>query len=475
MFLVMVAATASATDVLWVGDVPPNAADLAARIGADPEPLSIGALRAAVHQLTEADAAAIDGLERALETARPLEAQLDGELSILALLEDAVAKVTILRNESDASTLFRTLAYQGFAANRFYGGELSSDPDAAPWRASIPIGEVERPWLDAVAVAPGREASAYDIAEAPQRVAFNQLRGRILEVAPAVVALPDLPPGAEITVDGRSQPAGSSLSLVPGRHLVHAQWGDHVIERWDLRVSSAERRQLDAAVDHGAFDAFFRTAGAGSPVPESVVALLDAHGPVLLGVTDERGRTTFLDPSSGVLTPRAAPRVATGGSARVELHGGLSTGWFTSADFYLQDPASAPATYRTVNAISLGAYASGELVVGPAHLGVGVDLLAPIGRSHVALTGNGSTRIRAVPHVAVGVSWLQATAGFLFPYHPAIGGRARAPLGGPLEAHLSAWWGPPLTRVRSDGSIWDGSAVVSIAGGIGARFGNTER
>ena len=200
---------------------------------------------------------------------------------------------------------------------------------------------------------------------------------------------------------------------------------------------------------------------------------MTALGDIALATVDGRGRVQVWDPTSGELATVKVPR----GSADVglELHAGLQTGWFASADFYLQDPVANPATYGTVNALQIGGYATGEVVVGPAHLGGGLDVLAPLGRAHVALTGDTSTRLRLVPHVAVGLSWIQATAGFLLPYHPAVGGRIRAPLGDTLEAQVTGWWGPPTSRVRTDGSVWEGKAVLSVAGGIGARFGAPRR
>lgn len=466
MYLVaLLASSAWALDLVWVGPVPPDAAEIAARVGASPTARTRLDLRAA---LEPAESDALSGLERALEEARPFESRLDGELTILQLVESAVQGVHILHNEAEATALFRALAYQGFAANRYFGGAFPTDPEAEPWRASLASGAVERPWLDAVGLAPDREATAYEIAEAPQRVAFNLARRRILEVAPSVVDLPVLPAEATVFVDGRPH-AGGAITLVPGRHFVHAEVEGRIVEHWDFRVGSAERRALEARVDQPTFDAFLADLHAGSPVPSSLAPLLRSLGDVALATVDGDGKVRLFDPSSGALSTIKVPR-GTGGVS-FEAHTGLHSGWFSSADFYLQAPATHPATFGTVNAIQVGGYATGEVVVGRAHIGVGLDILAPLGDAHVALSGETRTRVRFVPHVAVGLPWLQATAGFLFPYHPAVGGRLRAPLGDTLELQAAGWWGPPTSRVRSDGTVWDGSAVLSVTGGIGARFG----
>ena len=99
-----------------------------------------------------------------------------------------------------------------------------------------------------------------------------------------------------------------------------------------------------------------------------------------------------------------------------------------------------------------------------------VDVLVPLGEHHVALTGDDATmRVRPIPHLAVGVKYAQVTAGFLFPYHPAIGGRVRIPLS-MLEVRLAGWVGLPGEQTRDDLSTYDRLSVYTVNGGLGAAF-----
>ena len=265
MFLVaLLASSAWALDLVWIGTPPPDAADIANRLGAAATPKTPLDLRAALAPPPQDEP--LGALERSLDEARAFESRLDGELTIMELIESGVRDVQVLRTEADATALFRALAYQGFAANRFFGESLADAPEAEPWRQALASGVVERPWLDAVALMPDREATAYEIAEAPQRVAFNDRRRRILEVAPAVVSLPTLPAGATVFVDGRAH-AGGALTLVPGRHFVHAEVGGRVVEHWSFRVGSAQRLDLEPSVDQPAFDTFLARLQAGAAVP----------------------------------------------------------------------------------------------------------------------------------------------------------------------------------------------------------------
>ena len=156
-------------------------------------------------------------------------------------------------------------------------------------------------------------------------------------------------------------------------------------------------------------------------------------------------------------------------SPALEVRVGALGGWFASGDFYLQDP-TVPRTRGTVNAVTIGGFASVEVPVGAARIGAGLDVHVPLGELHVARTGDTETRVRPIPHIAAGLPWLQVALGWVFPYHPAGGLRGRVPLTERLDAHAMAWASPAFDRQRADDSVYEGGALFTAAAGVGLRF-----
>ncbi len=468
--------------VVWVGPAPPEAPDLAEAAGASRQILPVGHVRAARTRVTARDAEALAALDRAVARARTYEAQLDGELLILELIEPAVRGVGLLRSEADTRALYAALAYQGFAVNRFFGDELATAPAAAAWRVAVAGEVVERPWRDAVALAPERLATPYEIAEAPQRVAYGQRRERILEAPPGLLALPPLPEEALVLVDGRrtNQGSGDVVPVPPGRHLVHVDVNERVVERWDVTVDSGAREALVPVIDQATFERFFAQLAPERPVPRPVAGLLAAlDGPVWLATGATEGDVRFYDPSTGSLVPTGSagesPRGRSAAGVGVEGHLAVVGGWFASDDFYLQDPANQPATFATVNALTVGAVGSIEAALGPVRVGGGLDVIVPLGPAHVAFTGDRVVRVRVAPHLVVGPAFADGehavllTAGVVRPYHPAVGLRGRVGLPGRLELVAQGWYGPGLRRAREAGADWQGSPIFSLTGGLGIR------
>ena len=122
-----------------------------------------------------------------------------------------------------------------------------------------------------------------------------------------------------------------------------------------------------------------------------------------------------------------------------------------------------------MNAPAAGGWVSGDLAIGPARIGVGLDLLVTPGPYHWALTGNRVARARPVPHVAVGLRQVQLTAGFLFPYHPAVGIHLRLPVG-LVELRGAGWAGAAGDRERADGTTYTALPVYTLSAGAGVRF-----
>lgn len=469
MLLTLLTLPALAAEVVWLS--PPSDEDrarVAQQAGAKGPPLEPIDLLAAATRWTADDERALEALDRTLAHSRRYEGQLDGEVLILRDLDGPLARIGAIRDDADRSRVFAALLYQGFAANR-----LGDASEAAPYRAVVNGEPIERPWLDAIALDPEREATPYEIAEAPQRVAYNQARARLAGVLPATLTPKGLPEQARLVVDGRTVEPGPSgnVKVRPGRHLVHVELDGRIVGRWDARVASGDDVIVTLPLSKAVLTDLVDAAVSNRPLPGEIGALVKAlGGEVWLATPGDKA------PSVWSLTPTAVTeveleRAATerGDGAPVELSVGALGGWLSSGDFYAQDPANAPRTRATVNAIALGGWASADVAFGPVRLGAGVDLLATTGAHHAALTGDGATRLRPVPHVAAGVKVAQVTAGYLFPYHPALGARARLPLG-PVELRLQGWYGLPADRSRPDGSTWDALPVRVLVGGGGVRF-----
>jgi len=483
MLLMTLAHAALGAEVVWL-DAPSDddrEAVTEAAHATGPS-LDIADLRAAATRFSPDDEAALRNLDAALEGARAYESQLDGELLILRDLAPSIAAVTVLRDDKDSDRLFAALAYQGFAVNRLWGDDLAAASEAGAYRSTVNGRALERPWLDAIALDPAREITPYDIAEAPQRVAYDDTREQVRAVLPATLTPRGFPKNAILVVDGRQTkpgPAGN-IKVTPGRHLAHLLVGGLIAERWDVRLAPGEDASLTPAVPEPVWRAFIDGVAPGAAIPPEVQPLINAlDGDVWLARTSDRNveilRTSgaLLEPVDAKRRSRSAPARGAGGRSddglAFTLVVGVLGGWLNSDDFYLQEVSNAPRTIKTVNSGALGGFVSGDFDFGLLRVGAGVDTLITPGAFHTARVGDADIRVRPLPHIAIGVPWAQATAGYLFPYHPALGARARVPVG-PLELRALGWAGLGTTRSRTDGTEWVGKPVFTAALGVGAAF-----
>ncbi len=474
MLLVATLAAALAADVVWLE--PPDEVQRATVLAAaGGQELDLMAFRGAATRFGPADERALRDLSSALADVRSYETQLDGELLIMRDLEGPIADVGVVRDEADRSALFAALAYQGFAVDRFFGEQLSSATEAAAYRLDLNGLTVERPWADAVALEPDRQVSAYDIAEAPQRIAYAGARAVVNEVLPGSVRPPDDTEG-QLFIDGREVAASASgdVKLPPGRHLAHMQRDGVILARWDLRLAPGQQEVLDVALDDAAWSAFLAGLGEASSVPEPLQASVAAlGGEVWLARSGTRAAEVWSITSDGV-APVAieAPRgKATPGGAgsRPTLEVAVLGGWAGSPDFYYQDPRL-PAESATVNAPSVAASVGTSGHIGPVRLGAGLDAWLPLGANHAARTGDSTVRLRPVPYVLAGIGPASVAVGYALPYHPAVGLRGALPLPGPLELRWIGWFGLPGTRERDGAQPYE-LHVLGLAGaGLGARF-----
>jgi hypothetical protein len=473
---------ALAAEVVWLE--PPSAQDAArvgARAGALRGPLTPAAFRAGLSDVTPADAVAIDAVAAALEQVRVFEAELDGELKILAGLDAPLAQVRLVRDAADREVLVRALLYQGFAVDRFWGDTLGSDDAAAPYRVRIEDRHVERPWLDAFALDPLRAVADADIGEQPQREAYDRLRETLAEALHATVVAPDLPPGASLVVDGRTVLLDDTplVQLVPGRHWLHVEVGGHVLARVAQRLRPGQRLEVVLPVPESEWRDLRRLLLRGEGVvPDGVrdvveawggeVWFADGTGPSLRvwSVTPTQAR-----PAPLAERPAAPPPAVGSPLADVSVAGWIGLGWMHSADFRNQDPDAVPAGAGVVNAVApvLGA----ELAWDRDWLryGVGVDVSVPLGADHVALSGAGRYRLRAFPHVLVGHPLVQGQLGWVAPYHVAGGLQGCVPVvDDRVEIRARLLVGVPPALVRPDGTSWQGSPLLTASLGVGGRL-----
>ncbi len=475
MPLILALSLAHGADVLWL-ERPDDASRAAVLAAAGGTELDAIALRAAASDVTDADRDAWKALAAAIEAVRPYEQQLDGELLIMRDLQRPIDAVGLIRDESDRAALFAALAYQGFAVDRFFGDELASAADAADVRVDYSGSAIPSPWRDAAALEPDRKISAYDIAEAPQRVRYSSAQELVLEQLPASLIPGGLPAGAELVVDGRpTEPdATGSVKLPPGRHLVHIAHGEHVLQRWDLDLAPGAQQAVGLPLDDATWSAFVDGLTDGGTAPEALKAPLQASGEVWFARPGTRGPEVFaVGPSLAVRSVEVElPRSSDGGDAGgMGLQLGAVGGWTGGQDFYYQDPRATPdPTFATVNAGTVGASAGVELPVAMFRLAAGADLLVPLGEGKAALTGDSAMRLRPVPHVAFGLRQAQAAVGYVFPYHPAVGLRGSQHLVGPLEARWLGWFGLPGSASREGAADYTYRSLGMAAVGLGVRI-----
>lgn len=472
--------SARAAEVVW--RTPPAdpsvAAAAASQAGATRPPLDLVDLRSAPTAWTDADEQALRDLGKVVGDVRAYEDDLDGELLILRDLDGALARVSALRDETDRQQVSDALLYQGFAADRYFGDALATASAAGPYRAEVAGITVARPWRDAAALEPGKDASPYQIAEAPQRIAYNAVRARLDALLPATLTPVDAPPGATLVVDGRPAPLGPSgnVKVRPGRHLVHLALGERIVARWTVDVAPAGDAPLVPTVGETEWQRFLADP---SQVTGGIAACIAAlGGEVWLLDAEGHGVAVRADAGGGlpqdVVVDRSAPPIARSGASSARARGsiGVLGGWLSSGDFYAQDP-TAPRTKATVNAATVGGWAEGGAGVGLARVGAGADVAVPLGPDHVALSGARVVRVRPVPYVAAGIGPVDVAAGFLFPYHPAVGGHLTLATrsGGPaLVLRVAAWAGLAVPQRRDDGTRWSGHPVYTVDSGLGLGF-----
>lgn len=428
--------------------------------------------------VSEADEAALERLSAEFEAVRPLVDEFDGELAIMSRLKAATAEVHTLRNEADRELVYQALLYEGFAVQRYFQDTLATDPAAAPYRAELHGKVVPKAWVDAAGLQPDRKITAAEIPEEPERIAYDSVRAEIQLAPKATLRVVGAPPGAQVSVDGGApQPTALGASVAPGRHFVQVVLEEELIARGERRLEAEEEWLVEVPAMMSDFD---RLASALSEEPQAV-ALEDRLVQALMGASKQpmhvivpgrRGPLLYvLEGSSLVLVP---DRSSGDEDARVAFDLSAGMGWMYDGDWYLSKPLTTPATKATVNAALPVLGANLSVRTGPLSLGAGVDLGIPVGADNTLASGDGTLRLRTHPYLSVGVPQAQLTAGYLFPWHLAVGARGSLPVGEHWRIGGAVIYGMGLPQDQPDNpetGVFDTGDVVSTWAFISRRFG----
>lgn len=456
-------APAHAGTVVWLEGTPDPALtpDHTARLPAQV---------AAAPVFGERDTAAMRTLAAEVQACRPLLDEFDGELAILRRIEAALDGVEVVR-PADVDAVWQALVLQGLAVHRYFPDRTVPEAASAGAVRTVAGSAENRPWLDAVALDSARQPTEAELPDPDARIAYQELRARVLLQPSAAVELTGLPPGAALLVDG-APVAGSRAQLVPGRHrlTVEVEGRIHLRERLELDPGATASVPYRAvARELAAVAPALHAAKGAVPLPVAVVQTLDTlDQPVSVVVQGKRGPRVFRV-VDGLATPAVqAPSEASQDGLQLGVSGAVA--WVYDGDWLLQNAAAgAPEEASTVNAAGGVLGADLKLPVGPLHVGAGTDLVLPVGAHHTLPSGDRELRLRAHSYGALGWGPLQATVGWWSPWHLAAGARASVVLHEQWSLTSVYIHGFGLDRPRDDGSVF--SPAASRAGWLGVRWG----
>jgi hypothetical protein len=467
---------ALAAEVVWLDAVGADAGVVAAKAGATGKPLSLPDLRYAATQTGPADDERYAALDQTLEEVRKFETQLDGEKLIMADLTRPIEAIGIVRNEKDKARLFSALAYQGFAVERFFADQLGEDEEAAPYRVEVNGQWLIKPWVRAAAIAPARDVTPYDIAEAPQRIKYSQNRTAFADALPAAIEPVGVPANAQLFVDGEPTPlsASGTVRLPPGLHWVHVTLDGRVIDRWQVDLEPGSRQMLEPSVPDSAWSEWATDLASGKVAtpPAALAPALEALGGEVW-IASGAGRNLDVWRVTATAAEQVEISVSTpddpsdpSATSVVVSAGG---GWLGSQDLYYQDP-SQDASFATVNSAAITVGVSGAYDIGVLRAVAGADVDMTMGEVHeVRFGADGSTPFRLHPYVGAGVQYAQLTVGYMLPHHLAFGARVTVPLVSALELHVTARLGVATGSPPAD-ATWQGKPVATGFGAVAWRF-----
>lgn len=429
--------------------------------------------------MAAADVGPLTTLRQELDACLPLTDVFDGELQIMARLSKATADVTLLPTPQDRELLQDALVFQGYAVHRYFQDRLGTEPVARAYRDVD--GPTARPqaWLDAASLLDAPHPKPEMLPDAAEQLAYDEVQAYTRVMPSVSVVVGQLAQGAEAFLDGKKLDGGpqSRVLVVPGRHYVHVRVGDTLIFS-EARVYSAGLTvRVEAAygpLEKEALRVQAIAGRAGEPVVTGALAVARAVGePVYLALPGAKTtRLMRVDTGAVELVPIVKETAAEGGESGFFMRVALGAGWASSGDWYLQHvEEGAPSQKSTVNTVA----PAGSAMVGHRYkmlvLGVGGDAVITPGAWHSLPTGDTNMGLWPSAWAAVGIPWLQATAGFQAPWSVGVGLQAEVPLAGPFGLFGRGVYGAGLTRERDDGPAFEPLPTYTAWGGISAHFG----
>lgn len=455
-------------------------------LGMDPDPALYPTLKRVNAQdllastaFSEADKAALDRLATEFEAVKPLANEFDGELAIMSRLLSATDGVSALRDTADRDLLYEALVFQGFAVARYFQADLATDPAAAAYRAEFNGVMVPKAWLDAAALDPARPVDDSLLTEEAERLAFDAVRAQV-QVAPAgTLRIFGAPPGAVVVVDGGA-PVSAALGvpMAPGRHWVQVQVDGETVARGSGRVASGG----DWMVEVPAMSSDLELLAAALAEEPAALALQDRvvrtlsqaeAQPLYLVVQGKREPLLYKVQGSSA-TRMADPQAGPSEASFFTVHAAVGVGWMYDGDWFLSKPDRTPQTKAAVNAVLPMGTLSAELRPGPLALRLGVDLGMPVGEHTTLASGGTDLRLRAHPHIGIGVPAAQLTVGYLFPWHMGVGARAQIPVGESFYLGAAGVYGYGLEQDQPDNPVtgaYQPENTLSVWSFLGMRFG----
>lgn len=430
-------------------------------------------------ELGEGDIAALDRLASEFEAVRPLADEFDGELAIMSRLLSATDGVTALRDGADRDLLYQALVFQGFAVARYFQGDLATDPAAAAYRAELNGVMVPKAWLDAAALDPARPVDDNLLTEEAERLAFDAARAQVQVAPTGTLRIFGAPPGAMVVVDG-GEPVSAALGvpIAPGRHWVRVEVEGATVARGSGRVASGGDWMVEVPAMSSDLDLLAAALSDGPPalaLQDRVVRTLsqaDAQ-PLYLVVPGKRQPLLYKVQGS------SATQVVESGPGEQDapffsVHAAVGVGWMYDGDWFLSKPDRTPQTKAAVNAVLPVGTLAAELRPGPLALRVGVDLGMPVGEHTTLASGGSDLRLRAHPHLGIGVPAAQLTVGYLFPWHMGFGARAQIPVGDSFYLGAAGVYGYGLEQAQPDNPVtgaYQPENTLSVWSFLGTRFG----
>lgn len=432
-----------------------------------------------------AEQAAVDALAAEVEAVLPLLDAFDGELEIMARLQQAVDAVPALAAPDHREVLLRANLLLGLAVSRYFQDMLPTDAAAEPYREAVGGTTVPRAWRDAVALAGPDVAPLPGLESEPAWASLDGVKVTLGLQPRGSVAAAELPEGCTLVVDGLAV-SGARAQVIPGRHHASLACQEGVAGSWTGLVAPGAEVLVTAGLRATDVDALRQRASEGAAalaVPPALLrALAGRPEPVRLARPGSPPSTWLLavDMAAAEVGGQSALNEAPATSKvpgreegeRFALRAAATVGWLYDGDFYtLNATDGAPHTVATANSVTGGGQLGASLRLGGAAVAGGVDLLVPLGPWHTLPTGPEAAplRLRAHPWLGVGLPWLQACGGALFPWHATAGLRGVLPLG-PVEVVGGGMATFGLTRDRDVGDPLDPATGLAAWLGVGGAW-----